>query len=193
MIKDKKWLQIDLNYESTRSFPILYYPKNPLIDPYFCNDWVNALHKYYNVDYSYGGMLENRSHLWRDLYLMKLSPPKPIHLGWDFNVPAGTLVYSPIDAYAFDCFYDPDQNGGWGGRLTLTKGIKSRELIIFAHLKNLNKNAEIKIGDVIGEVAGPEENGYWFPHLHLQYLNLSEWEGIDGYAEESYKNRYTKI
>ena len=78
-LEAKKWLAS----RSTESV-------NPLLDPTICQNFVVECHQKLGIDFSYGGWLEDRSTLWRGSYLDQKR--KYIHLGVDFNVPAGTQV-----------------------------------------------------------------------------------------------------
>ena len=87
----------------------------PLLDVNSQISFVNDMHKWIGTDYSHGGYLENRSSLWRGMYMMKEMPPKPIHLGIDYNVPARTPVHMPYSGQCVSYVIDKDQDGGWGG------------------------------------------------------------------------------
>ncbi len=183
-LNNKRWLNVNLNEESKKT-------KADLSDPNICKKWINELHVKNNVDFSYGGFLEDRSNIWRNQYNKKTGAF--IHLGVDFNVPEGTKVALPKKAVVEHIMIDKDQNGGWGGRV-IFKIEGEENYILFGHL---NKNISLKKGDVVeageifAEVGRIDENGGWFPHLHVQMMsdefmelfkeNLAK---IDGYAKE---------
>jgi len=178
-LSNDRWGYINLAMEATLDTNIHSSP-NPLLDPDLCYNWVKQLHAKYHIDYSYGGWLEDRHFLWRDSYLKDTNA---IHLGVDFNVPAGTEIYSPISGVVDDVFYDNDRNGGWGGRII----IKTKPLWLFAHMSHSlpARGTEIKIGDYLGTVGISKENGNWFPHLHVQCLDASIMYNnteLDGYG-----------
>ncbi len=150
-----------------------------MLDSIFCQAWVEHIARKNKVNHTYGGYLENRELLWRGSYL---SPEKCIHLGIDFNVPAGTIVYCPVPFTVLDIFLDNDQNGGWGGRILV--GTK-KGLVIFAHidLGYFEVDKEYPAQSFIGKVADSHSNGGWYPHLHVQGLRGSEQiKGLDGYS-----------
>jgi hypothetical protein len=162
---------------------------NPLLLPAYCEKWVDNQHKIHGLDFSYGGYMELRDHLWRGSYL----PPAPFHLGVDYNVPALTAVAVPADAELVWAETSPDQNGGWGGRVVFRVdfyiGIMGH-LSILPEIKRLPKGSMLKRGHVIGHVAHADENGGWFPHLHVQLTTQTVFDGImrkgtdfDGYEE----------
>lgn len=187
---DGKWKHINFN-EKAAEIAINSEPSedNPFLDPKICETLVKGLHVAEGIDYSYGGWMEDRSILWKGHYHKE---GHTVHLGVDYNVPAGTKVHAPFDCTVIHSWVDPDQNGGWGGRLILDVGDKHFEMaFILGHLTHdLPKVGDkFKAGDVIGIVANYPDNGNWFPHLHVQcvdpmllvLLPTDKWHTIDGY------------
>jgi hypothetical protein len=171
--------ELDLNDESLNTF--FASAPNPLTDKVFCGHWVEHLHRKHGVDYSYGGYLEDRSHLWRQTYLQ---PNAAIHLGIDINVPSGSLVFCPIPFKVLKVEYDLDQNGGWGTKVTIKT---EYGCVIYAHLYRgvmVTVGHEYDANSCIGAVGPMDDNGGWFPHLHLQGVSegLSSTIIYDGYA-----------
>lgn len=82
-------------------------------------------------------------------------------------------------------FLDPDQNGGWGGKLIfeLTSGFAQGNFMVLGHLKDIPKDIGTKYspGEIVGVVAGADTNGGWGPHLHFQ-LCREFVPDVDGYA-----------
>ena len=194
-----KWGGIDLN-ECSKSFhPDWGIGENPLLKADNQIAFVADMHNRMEVDYSYGGYLENRSAMWRDLYMMKENPPKPIHLGMDFNVPAGTEVCLPFNGWVQHISKGEDQDGGWGGRMDFKCSTHSFYFII-AHLDpesiwqfHPSKQPRIWHGGypqqhVIALVGDSGVNGGWFTHVHVQIVSEQEYEShknpldIDGYG-----------
>jgi len=153
---------------------------------------VERLKEHHKIDYPYGGWLENRSNLWNNKYMMKENPPRPIHLGIDYWVPAGTAVNIPWTGETIHAVHDKDQDGGWGGRVTFYNHAEDFYFI----LGHLAPNTDLHTpgvhfyrGCTVGFIGKPEENGGWSPHLHLQVVSTAEFEKfrddpmkIDGYA-----------
>jgi hypothetical protein len=163
-----------------------------LNDPKICEKWIQELHRQKNVRYSYGGFLENRSDFLRDSYNKEHN--LFIHLGVDYNVPAGTEVALTEESVLADIFEDSDQNGGWGKR-AIFRILNGQSYLIYGHLK---RNSELKLGkiykpgEIIGVVGDSNENGGWWPHLHIQFVTRKfilahkpDFNRIDGYAAEN--------
>ena len=178
------WGYIDFGREALleQATNSLVPENNPFLDPDYCKDWVRQLHKRDGIDFSSGGYLEDRSFLWRGHYMKH---GHMWHLGTDYNVPAGTPVALPCPGVLLSSKVDPDQNGGWGGKLIfLLKRERVWRCMIFGHLdKIVNEVREYKAGEIIGEVAEKEKNGNWFPHLHIQSVGSNKNpELVDGYG-----------
>ncbi len=158
---------------------------NPLLDPTYCRKWISRIHRRYKVDCSYGGWFEDRSILWRGHYMQEGASH---HLGVDFTVPEGTRVYSPTNGTVVEVWYDPDINGGWGGRVVVR--IRPKLYIVFAHLTRipLKEDTVIKPGSLIGRTGNKDCNGNWFSHLHVQMVRYS-YKNIDGYGNFNIKNQ----
>jgi len=178
-LAQRVWKPINLNdfAEITHQFQ----PEVNFLDAVQMNDWLHQVHEDLGCDYSYGGYLEDRSHLWCGSYIKKDSA---IHLGIDFNVPMGTEVYSAHSGKVVDILYDPE-NFGWGGRVTIQ--INSNLYVVYAHLNLLttllfNKGDELIKGDFIGHTGSPNQNGDWYEHLHIQLLTKFSVD-FDGYSK----------
>ena len=168
------------------------FSTNPFLDPVFAQDVIEQEHRRLGIDCSYGGWLENRRELLRGSYLEEKQAF--LHLGIDFNVPAGAKVAAKGKVVLIDSDY-PDE-GGWGTRVILQL---DDVRLIYAHLA---QNVKVKVGDrlvaggVIGEVGKPPYNGNWFSHLHVQVVRNDlfkefQKEGLhllDGYGAE--RDRY---
>ena len=170
--------------------------RSPLLNPSLCQQFIDALHRREDVCWSYGGYLEDRSHLWRGSYLEKSGDF--IHLGVDFHVPQGTPLITEYDATVILADDDGDLDGGWGQRIFLKPVVGTREgvsppvVLIYAHLQQvvLRPGQELSAGTVLAEVGGPPHNGNWSPHLHIQALRYDHFarilqegfENLDGYG-----------
>lgn len=190
-LQNKKWVKINLNDLAEHEN---YKSPNPLVDPNFCESWVNQQTRKINADFSYGGYLEKRNILWKDHYL---ELGVDIHLGIDYNVPTSTLVKSPINGrVVMSEKEEAGILGGWGGWIIveLDQYQHSISHLIFGHMshKDLPNTGDIiKKGEHIGIIGDHFENGGWFAHLHLQALSLQCWniwkdqlDLIDGYAKD---------
>jgi murein DD-endopeptidase MepM/ murein hydrolase activator NlpD len=168
---------------------------NPLLDPAVCQTMVGDLHARLEVDWSYGGYLEDRRHLWQGSYLERTGDF--VHLGVDFHVPQGTPVAAPRAAAVFLVDDDHDRDGGWGQRvfLRLHGAPPDDPVLIFAHLQEIRvkPGTGLPCGAVFAEVGGPPDNGNWAPHLHLQTIPseflvevfVERFAELDGYGPPS--------
>jgi hypothetical protein len=164
--------------------------RNPLVDAEACQRFVGLIHERLAIDFSYGGWLEKRDVLWRDSYLSAFH--RFVHLGVDFNVPAGTAIASDLPLRVIVADDDNDQDGGWGKRVVAQ--VADLPLwMIFAHLGDVAhfakyEGARIHPGMTFAEVGESKVNGGWFPHLHLQLIDRT-WcktalADIDGYGHQ---------
>ena len=168
---------------------------NPLLDPRVCQQMVHECHVTHGVDWSYGGYLEDRQHLWRGSYLS--AKGTFLHLGVDFNVPQGTPVAVVEDSLVMLVDEDTDLDGGWGWRVFLKPSSARRLRIvqIFAHLQavRVQPGDRLAPGTVFAEVGGPPHNGNWHPHLHIQAVRephfqkilIERFSELDGYGHRS--------
>ncbi|MFZ2642278.1 MAG: peptidoglycan DD-metalloendopeptidase family protein [Verrucomicrobiia bacterium] len=165
---------------------------NPLLDPRICQQMVHEVHTTHGVDWSYGGYLEDRRHLWRGSYLD--AKGAYLHLGVDLNVPQGTQVAVVEDSVVILVDVDTDYDGGWGPRVFLKASTAHRLKIvqIFAHLQEVRVQPgdRLPAGSVFAEVGGPPHNGNWHPHLHIQAIRepyfqevlIERFSELDGYG-----------
>lgn len=178
----KTWEEVNLDQLARLECGVSNSSKpSPLIDPVACARWVDSIPQRLGVDFTYGGLYENRAHLWRGSYLDSTAV---IHLGIDINVPVGTVVRCPRRFQVIQLLYD-DQPFGWGGRAVVKVG---EIYIIFAHLelRNFSVGCTYERGEDLGFVASSKTNGGWYPHIHVQaFGNRSQLdEPLDGYGSE---------
>jgi murein DD-endopeptidase MepM/ murein hydrolase activator NlpD len=183
-LADRRWGSIDLDALARIDFPGSGRARgdNPLNDPEVCREWVERLHERMGVESSFGGYLEDRSHLWRGHY--QEASGRFVHLGVDYNVPAGTEVFAPCPMVVHETRADSDQDGGWGGRV-ISRVPGTDLLVIFAHLEHgplPTEGTELVTGARVGVVGRVEVNGGWFPHLHVQCVRGELPKDLDGYA-----------
>ena len=185
-LSGKTWADVSLDAFARADFPD---GDNPLLDPQKCDAWVNELARKQSVDFTYGGYMEDRGHLWRGHYL----PPGPqAHLGVDYNVPAGTKVSLIADGKIVHIARDGSY-GGWGGLLVFkldNPPLPGADYLYYGHLKwedIVTKGQNLKAGDLVGHIGEPHQNGVWFPHLHVQLVSEKQMrkyanpELVDGY------------
>ncbi|MDP3881960.1 MAG: peptidoglycan DD-metalloendopeptidase family protein [Nanoarchaeota archaeon] len=186
-LKGKRWVHIDLNAESLKT-------SLDLSNSEICKRWIDEIHKKKGVEHSYGGFLEDRSNLWKDHYNKEINAF--VHLGVDFSVPARTKVALVRRARVESILIDKDQHGGWGGMI-VWKLLDEDYYLSYGHLKH---EIKLKVGDIkeageiFAEVGESDENGGWWPHLHLQLMDQGfidafggDWGEIDGYLSKGSK------
>lgn len=178
--KRRKWAYLPLGIlalQEVRTLPDGTV-HNPLLDAVYCRRWISRLHRRYRASCSYGGWFEDRSILWRGHYMEESGA---IHLGVDLTVPTRSRCYSPTEGEVVERWFDPDQNGGWGGRVVIR--IKPKVYLILAHLGKIKvrEGQQVHLGTLIGSVGMPKDNGNWFPHLHVQIVRGS-YKHVDGYG-----------
>jgi hypothetical protein len=190
-LANRLWAEVNLNDEAAKRFPLAAYPENPLHDLDVQNEFVRAVAKEAKADFTYGGYLEWRGDLWRGFYM---KPNEMVHVGVDYNAPAGTLVTLPVDAVLVRSEADPDQDGGWGGRLIFHRPASDSYFVIghLAHANRIQPELEgclLRQGAEIGRIGESFENGNWFAHLHVQCISRAEYDatqgGFDGYVAPS--------
>ncbi|MFM7088973.1 MAG: peptidoglycan DD-metalloendopeptidase family protein [Candidatus Paceibacterota bacterium] len=190
-LKGKKFGYVNLDLEAVLWRANKGSKTNPLNNPDVCNQFILDVHKKYNIDFSYGGWMEDRATLWQDSYLEL--EKKFNHLGLDINVPQDEPVAVDFNALVVRIDDDYPTNGGWGPRVIL-KNLEKDVYILYAHL---DRDISCKVGDVLSvgqvfaKVGHAPENGNWFPHVHVQVIESEyfeylkkedDWEQFDGYG-----------
>jgi murein DD-endopeptidase MepM/ murein hydrolase activator NlpD len=177
--------------------------RNPYLDPAVAMDIMAEIHRLAGVAWSFGGYLEERRWLLAGAYLE--AAKKFLHLGVDFHVPQGTPVVAGAPATVLLVDDDRDPDGGWGPRVLLRRRSQPGDdmVAVFAHLQvpRCHPGDELGPADVLAEVGGPPANGNWHPHLHLQLLRFSTYEGIfvahscdlDGYGDPARKDELARL
>lgn len=196
-LKNKVIGYLNLDTES-RELNLTYEKVSQFLNEDFCEKFVQELHKKNKIDYSYGGWLEDRSYFWHGSYMEENQ--NFIHVGVDFNVPYKTKVCSDIVGTVAIVDADYPDVGGWGNRVIIYMP-KAKAYIIYAHLdkKGLPKVGDkIRLGSRIGFVGKTPDNGFWFPHLHVQIVEKNFFEEcwkkdislIDGYIKKEEMGKY---
>jgi murein DD-endopeptidase MepM/ murein hydrolase activator NlpD len=178
------WALVWQKYQNRR-----HSGQNPLLNPWKCQEMLDYYYTLHGFDYSYGGYLEDRSTLWRDSYLARRKTF--LHLGVDFNAPAGTPV--AVDRHCQVVLLDDDipEVGGWGTRVMFNVS-HTDAVLIYAHLAkdvSCKVGDTLKPGDVFARIGTPNCNGYWYPHVHVQVMTMERYrefkkdpQGLDGYG-----------
>ena len=130
-----------------------------------------------------GGYGEKRNLYRASQHFEKASKVRDIHLGVDVWVPPDTPVYAPLDALIHSFAYNSAPLD-YGYTLILqheVDGVKFHTL--YGHLgastwESWQEGREILGGDLLGMVGREDENGGWYPHLHLQLI--IDMEGMKG-------------
>jgi len=189
-LAEARWAYTDLAAEAKADPQVADASPNPLNDPAFCQVWVTADARRKDADYTYGGYMEPRDHLWRGHYH---NPAVMRHTAVDYNVPAGTLVVAPAGGTVLRVVRDTSY-GGWGGCVfialdTLYLGAGYCIMAHLAHRGLPSPGDRLERGDAVGLIGEPHENGVWFPHLHLQCFDqiihdrfAPKLDGMDGYG-----------
>jgi len=165
---------------------------NPLLDPETAMSMVWGFHHQCGLSWSYGGWLEARLDMHRGTYLEK--DELWLHIGLDVNVLDQTEVRALADGPILYVGDDSPLVGGWGGHVIQMITYRGNpHVLLYAHLGDIicKSGTTVSKGDVIGCVGTPQQNGYWFPHVHLQlfdwqYQQARDWQkfsdDMDGYT-----------
>ena len=197
-LKGKRGGYFNLNLRAQRRLPAIvgYYqsPKqSPFLKPRACQEeLIDPAHQELELDYSWGGWIEDRSTVWRGCYMQ--AGNKYIHLGYDFNAPVGTLVAVDMHCKVISIYSDTPEEHGWGTRV-IVRLLDEPMYLIYARVDLLSPaekllGTKLKPGDVFGTIAPPERNGGWYSHLHLQGMSPEGYElfkavpeSLDGYGK----------
>jgi len=143
----------------------------------------------------YGGFLEKRGFYTADQYTKGKQMARDLHIGVDIWLPAGTPVFAPLDGIIHSFAYN-EQPLDYGGTIILQHEWNGKRFFtLYGHVsknsvQGLKSGAFISKGTQIAELGSPEENGGWYPHLHLQIIkNMGRFSGdYPGVVAEKNKN-----
>ena len=183
--------EVNLDNAATEWFKELGHDgTNPLLHPEITQKMIDKLHAKHGARWSYGSYLEDRSTLLKGTYLDDTGGY--IHLGVDVNVGPGTPVAAPYDATIVNIFDDTPSPHGWGPRLILAPADALLPYLILGHLTpyTFKPGDQVKMGQILAEIAPPPRNGDWFPHLHIQQIarekvphhEQDKYQSLDGYG-----------
>jgi murein DD-endopeptidase MepM/ murein hydrolase activator NlpD len=95
-------------------------------------------------------------------------------------VPAGTTVLAPVSGEVMHAVPCRALGGGWGGWFVLRADAPrcGADYLLFGHLAHAGlpvQGTRLAAGAPVGRVGMPDENGGWYPHLHLQAMSTEAW------------------
>lgn len=127
-----------------------------------------------NNKFAYGGYIEKRNLYERSPLFKTDDGFRNIHLGTDIWGEAGTALYAPIDL-TIHSFKDNNNFGDYGPTVVFN-GNTDYPHILLGHLSRADldlwsSKGIYKQGDLIGHFGTKEENGGWYPHVHLQVVS----------------------
>lgn len=162
--------------------------QSPTLDAHVCQRMVEECHRYYGLEWSWGGWMENRSTLWRGSYMDK--DDRYIHLGVDFNAYEGTHVHLDRPGQVLLIDDDHPEEHGWGKRVFIRLA-EVPIVLLYAHIDTVCKKAShLQQGSQLGTIAPPRHNGGWYPHVHVQAMSTDRYKefrndpaGLDGYGQ----------
>ena len=147
-----------------------------LVNPFKYRGLEDKLHQDLGVEWSYGSYLENRSVIFQHTYLKETQCW--IHLGIDINIPVGAEVLATLDGSVHMISSDYPEKGGWGNFVILEHKLgKTKFYSIYGHLGReipLTVTQYVRAGETVGWVGKIEENGFWRPHTHVQFISEKE-------------------
>lgn len=115
-----------------------------------------------------GWYLEDRSHILTGTHIR--AEGRIYHLGVDVLLPAGTILYSPLDGIVYERWYESwDGNYGWYVIIRYTLD-GADFFALYGHLSydSITLEEHIWSGEAFAALGQQDENGNWFEHLHLQ-------------------------
>ncbi len=125
---------------------------------------------------------------------------RTIHLGIDIWVPAGTIIYAPINSWVHS-FRENNKFGDYGATIVLEHHLNDVTFYtLYGHLSRsslngLQEGMEILKGDDFASIGDSDENGQWPPHLHFQLISdMLGWKGdFYGVAPVTDKDYYMNL
>lgn len=124
------------------------------------------------------GYLEMRERFLGGLSQM-ISEERFYHLGVDIIVPAGTVLYAPLDGEVVSSGYESGE-GNYGGYVLLKHQIGSNIFYSFYGHQDpesvVPAGSSLRAGTPFSKVGTLGHNGQWFEHVHLQVLTQKAYE-----------------
>ena len=151
------------------------------------NDTVlNKIHPEYDVVWSVGGYLEDRSVVLSE-YPQMMDEKRYYHLGVDINFPKHTPVFAPLNGEVVRSEYESGK-GNYGGLVVLRCHENGTTFyLLFGHLERATLpevGAKIAAGEQVARLGDFHDNGGWYHHLHLQVLTEKAYS--EGWVNKGY-------
>lgn len=172
---------VDFDPEKDRLLPFDFTASNTELDLATLTDtkrfsaWVDGKLAKNKACYGIGGYNEHRTIYSRSKHFDQGEEPRRLHLGVDIWGPAGTPIYSFYNATVHS-FHFNNRFGDYGATIILQYQFSEFKFyalyghLDLASLQDLHEGMLIPKGKVFARFGGPEENGYWPPHLHFQLM-----------------------
>ena len=129
-----------------------------------------------------GGYLEDRV-IYRDTDLFQGDAERSIHIGIDVFMPAGTVLYVPLDGEVHS-FANRQVHGDYGPVIILRHRLEGVVFhTLYGHLSEdsldgLADGKPFTAGDRLAAIGARPRNGNWAPHLHFQLIHdMQDWHG----------------
>ncbi len=147
----------------------------------------------------WGGYMEHREIYRRSTHFDGKGEPRSLHLGIDLWAPAGTPIFSPIDAIVESCV-DNKGFADYGPTIILKHQLDDITFYtLYGHLSRaslsgISVGKKIIAGARLATLGDNEENGNWPPHLHFQVMSdlkgkIGDFPGVAAMSERAiYEN-----
>lgn len=128
---------------------------------------------------------------------------RTVHVGLDLTLPAGSPLYAPLDGVVH-AFEDAAAPRDYGPVVVLRHDIPGDDPLTFytlyGHLarqaiEGLSEGKPIRAGERFAAVGTPEENGGWWPHVHIQIITdrLDQPCSVSGSAPASQRRTWLSL
>jgi len=137
------------------------------------NEWFDEMICESGASWAIGSYLENREGV-LSKYPQMENDKRYFHLGIDICAPAGTPVFTPLDAVVEESGHEAGE-GNYGGYAILKYECEGLEpfYILYGHMSTSSLPAvgkALKAGEKIAEIGDLHENGGWNHHTHIQVI-----------------------
>ena len=125
---------------------------------------------------------------------------RSLHLGLDLFAPAGTDIFTPLDATVADLF-ETDIPLDYGHAVLLRHEPEGGAFYsLWGHLsaqtvRERKVGERLRAGDLIGQLGATHENGNWQPHVHIQLITYEPERAGDviGAGEAGYRGVWEEL